>query len=109
MSDTPGTPASGAREDVGNGASVGNGDCGPRLATPGVCDDPAFRRCAGRDFLPAAPAGIDNPPVNDSDEPFALEGVPAAGACGTAVEAGPPVYALNAIDLILVDPSAVLS
>jgi hypothetical protein len=101
MSDTPGTPASGAREDAGNGAAGGNIAWAPRLATPGICDDPAFRRCAGRDFLLDTPAGIGNPPVNDGDEPFALDGVPTAGACGTAAEAGPPVYALNAIDLIL--------
>lgn len=101
MSDTPGTPASGAREDVGNGASIGNGDWAPRLATPGMCDDPAFRRCAGRDFLPAAPAGAGKPPINDGDEPFDRGDVPAAGACGAAVEAGPPIYALNDIDLIL--------
>ena len=101
MSDTPGTPASGGREEGGNGAAIGNGDWAPRLAIPGMCDDPAFRRCAGRDFLPAAPAGAGKPPINDGDEPFDREGVPAAGACGAAVEAGPPIYALNAIDLIL--------
>jgi len=101
MSDTPGTPASGAREDAGNGAAGGNIAWAPRLAIPGICDDPAFLRCAGRDFLLDTPAGVGKPPVNDGDEPFDREGVTAAGACGAAVEAGPPVYALNAIDLIL--------
>jgi len=71
MSDTPGTPASGAREDAGNGAAGGNIAWAPRLATPGICDDPAFRRCAGRDFLLDTPAGVGKPPVNDGDEPFA--------------------------------------